>query len=487
MKFLPARFSVSVITLMLAGCALNEAAPPSPSADMPVAFAEATGLTNANTLALTPDWWRGFASDELSTLIARGLQNNPDLGMAAERIIQAQAQVRIAGASLFPVLALNGGISRRESRGQDGKTQVAGDNVDTGNTVSNSASTSGGGSTSLNLGLSASYEVDLWGQNAAARRSARFLQNASSYDRAALQLTLATGIASAYFQILATRDRLVVANENLAIAQRVLKVVDARVRNGAAASLDLARQRTVVLSQQVAIVPLQLQEKQSLYALAILLGQPPAGFTLAGTSISQLALPVVSPGLPASLLSRRPDLASAEAQLAAANANIVIARAALLPGITLTSSLGLASDSLHGLVSAPVSSFSLAAGLLQPIFNGGRLRSQLLVTQSRQRELLLAYRKVILAALADVDSALAATSRDQAQETLLQESLKQAELALHLSEVRYRAGSDDLLVLLDAQRSRFQAQDQLTQIRLARLQALLDVYKALGGGWEKPV
>lgn len=466
-----------VLLLLLNGCASQSTTKDSASVvqDMPAQWSERTEQQGTTASTLTATWWQDFASPELDRLVAQGLQNNPDLGMAAERIVQAEAQARVAGASLFPVLSGSAGASHRETRGGNAA------NTDAGGT---SGGSSGGSSNSTSLGLSASYEFDFWGKNAAGVRAANSQQQASQFDRDSLKLTLAAGIATGYFQLLAIRERLAVAQENLTIARRVLQVVEARVRYGAAAQLDLTRQRAAFISQEAAIPPLQLQEQQALYALAILLGQVPPGFQVAGNKIQQINMPTIAPGLPASLLQRRPDLASAEAQLAAANANIDATRAALFPSISLSSSLGLASDSLQGLVNAPLTTFNIAAGLTQVIFDGGRLRNQVSIAESRQRELLLAYRKAVLAALADVDNSLAASSRSQAQEALLQASLQESEQALRLSEIRYRAGTDDLLVLLDAQRSRFQAQDQLTQSRLSRLQAQLGLYKALGGGWQ---
>lgn len=483
MKHYPDTFTSSlslglaiVLLLLLNGCASQGTTKDGASVvqDMPAQWSERSGQQATTASTVTTTWWQDFASPELDRLIAQGLQNNPDLGMATERIVQAEAQARIAGASLFPVLSGSAGASRRETRGGNSRNTA---NVDSGGSSNNS-------NNSTSLGLSASYEFDFWGKNAAGVRAANSQQQASQFDRDSLKLTLAAGIATGYFQILAIRERLAVAQENLTIARRVLQVVEARVRYGAAAQLDLARQRAAVISQEAAIPPLQLQEQQALYALAILLGQVPPGFQVAGDKIQQINMPTIAPGLPASLLQRRPDLASAEAQLAAANANIDATRAALFPSISLSSSLGLASDSLQGLVNAPLTTFNIAAGLTQAIFDGGRLRNQVSIAESRQRELLLAYRKAVLAALADVDNSLAASSRSQAQEALLQASLQESEQALRLSEIRYRAGTDDLLVLLDAQRSRFQAQDQLTQSRLSRLQAQLGLYKALGGGWQ---
>jgi multidrug efflux system outer membrane protein len=413
-------------------------------------------------ILLTREWWRGFGSEELAGLIDNALVANPDVAIAAERVRQAELQVRIAGASLFPTLGLSADTGRRESRPSGGSFN--GDN-------------------SSSVGLSASYELDLWGGIASGVRSAEWILNATQFDQVTVQVTLITGVANGYFQLLALRGRLAIARENLAIAERVLALVEARFRNGAVTPLDVARQRSAVLGLRASLPPLELQERQTLYALAILTGKPPEQFGAAGDNVSTLAVPRVAAGIPSDLLVRRPDLASAEAQLVSSNANVAVARAALLPRISLTGSAGLASGFLLNVLNAPTAALSLAASLAQPIFDGGRLKAQLDVARSRERELVEAYRKAILAALADVENALAANSRTAAQETIQQQVVVEAREALRISEVRYREGVDDLLTVLDAQRTLFQAEDQVAQVRLARLQASVGLYKALGGGW----
>lgn len=429
---------------------------------MPAAWVERV-VNDGNEQALTRDWWRSFGSLELAELIAAAQESNPDMVIAAERVLQAEAQARIAGASLFPSLSLSAGTGRRETRPDGGSWSSA---------------------DSSSAGLSASYELDLWGRIAAGVSAAEASLRASRFDQQTVRLTLVTGIANGYFQLLSLRGRLAIARENRVIAERVLKLVDARVRNGAASKLDLARQQSAVLSLRASIFPLELQERQTFYALAILIGRVPQGYVVAGDTVVALAVPAVSPGLPADLLTRRPDLASAEAQLAAGRANIVAARAALLPGIALTGSAGLASNVLINFLNGPTATLALGASLLQPIFDGGRLRSQVDIATSRERELVEVYRKAILAALADVEGALAAGGRTTEQEILQAQVVVQAQTALRLAEIRYREGVDDLLTVLDAQRTLFQAQDQLAQIRLSRLQASVALFKALGGGWR---
>jgi NodT family efflux transporter outer membrane factor (OMF) lipoprotein len=427
---------------------------------MPPGWVE-PGATDA--VALTRDWWHGFGSAELARLIDDALRASPDMAIAAERVLQAEAQVRIAGASLFPALSFGAGTARRETRPEGG---------------------SWSGADSASATLSASYEVDLWGQIAAGKRSAESSLLGTRYDRETVQLTLVAGVANGYFQLLSLRGRLAIARRNLEIAEGVLKVVDARVRNGASSKLDLSRQLSGVLSLRAALPALALQERQTLYALAILAGRQPQGFDAADAAVIDLAVPRVAPGLPSDLLVRRPDLASAEAQLASANANVAAARAALLPSISLSGSAGLASNVLVNFLNSPTAAWSLGASLFQPIFDGGRLRGQVDVAESRERELVEGYRRTVLAALADVENALAAVGRTAEQEALQAQVVEQSRIALRLAEVRYREGADDLLTLLDAQRTLFQAEDQLAQIRLSRLQASVALYKALGGGWQ---
>lgn len=442
------------------GCAIT-GSPPPPAPGMPQAWSEAA---QSDTAAVTADWWSRFGSAQLATLVADALEANPDLAIASERVRQAEAQVRIAGASLFPSLNLGASTSRSESRADDGTRD------------SNSGTS---------VGFSASYELDLWQRNALGVSASEASLRASQFDRENVRLTLVAGVAGGYFQLLSLRGRLLIAQDNLAIAERVLKVVDARVRYGAVSALDLTRQQAAVLSQRAAIAPLELQQRQTLYALALLLGKQPEGFSVAGAGVGELALPQVGAGLPSALLTRRPDLAAAEAQLAAANANLQAARAALLPSIGLTGSAGMASKVLLNILNSPAATISLGASLLQPIFDGGRLRGQVEIAASRERELAENYRKAVLAALADVEGALAAGARSAEQAVLQQQVIEQARKALKLSEIRYREGVDDLLVMLDAQRTLFQAEDQAAQIRLAQLQASIALFKALGGGWRQ--
>ena len=406
--------------------------------------------------AVSADWWKTFSSAELQALVDEALEGSPDLAIAMERVRQAEAQLRIAGSSLFP--ALNFGMDSRKTR----------------NSESSSAS------------LSASYELDLWGRNAAGLSAAEAGLRATTYDRESARLTLVSGVADAYFDVLSLRGRLAIARDNLAIAERVLAVVEARRRNGAVSQLDVERQQGAILSQRAAIPQLEQQERQTLAALALLLGRAPQGFEVKGADVQTLAVPAVGAGLPADLLTRRPDLAAAEASLVAANADLAAARAELLPSIQLTGSAGVASGALLAIGGGATGAVAIAASILQPIFDGGRRRAGVTIAESRERELVEIYRKAILSAFADVENALVATTRLSERESLQAEAARRSREALRLAEVRYREGAEDLLSVLDAQRSLFNAEDQHAQARLERLQAAVALYKALGGGWQQP-
>ncbi len=436
----------------LVGCATTSPTL-APQVTPPAAYSE---NATPGAAELSADWWQTFNSAELQSLVGEALAGSPDLAIAAERVRQAEAQAQIAGASLFPSLDL--GFSTRKTRDSE----------------------------SSSTALSASYEVDLWGRNAAGVRGAQAALRATAFDRDAVRLTLLAGLATAYFEVLSLRGRLAVSRENLAISERVLGVVEARARNGAVSPLDVARQQAAVLSQRAGLLSLEQQERQTLAALAVLVGRLPQGFEVKSATLAELAIPSIDPGLPAELLVRRPDLAAAEASLVAANANLSAARAALLPSIQLTGSAGVASGALLAFLGGPSTGLAVAASVLQPIFDGGRLKGGVSIAQSRERELVEVYRAAILAAFADVENALAAVGRLAQREALQVQVEARAREALRLAEVRYREGADDLLSVLDAQRTLFDAQDQLALTRLDRLEASVAMFRALGGGWRQP-
>ena len=302
-----------------------------------------------------------------------------------------------------------------------------------------------------------------------------------------MALTTLAGVADSYFELLSLRERLRIAQSNLDAARRLLEVVQARFTAGAADPVQLAAQRAVLAAAQLAISDLRQRESEALSALALLVGQPPEGFKVADATLDALAEPQVAPGLPVDLLTRRPDVYTAEANLRAADADLVAARAALLPTLTLTAAGGLQNPAVNAAVIALTGTgpgVNLGAGLTQSIFDRGRLRAVRDETRARDEELLATYRHAILAALVDVENALTAIHTLDAAREFEDQTLAQSQLAFDGAQLRYRQGAGDFLTALEAQRNLYAARDQFSQYRLARLQALVALCKALGGGWE---
>ena len=448
------RSLLPVLTALLAaGCAITE---PVARPDLPLPNAWAESEPDASG-AVDAAWWRSFGSAQLDALVTEAMTSAPDLRIQAERVVQAELTLRQAGASLFPTLNLSGGGGTRNVDGNES------------------------GSTDLSLG--ASYELDLWGRIAAGVDASRASLAASRHDYDAARLSMSASVATTWFQALALQERVEIARQNLTLAEGVLRVVQARYDNGAASALDLSQQRSTVLTQRKAIEPLEVQLRQTRSALALLLGRNPQARFTTDERLEALRVPGIDAGLPSELLLRRPDLAASEARLIAAAANIAAARAALLPGISLSAGAGLGSTALLSLADT-TRTLSLSASVLQKVFDGGRLRAEVELQRSRQRELLETHRRALLVALKEVEDALADGARDTRQEAAQREILTEAQRSLRLAELRYREGADSLLTVLDAQRTLFSAQDQLAQLRLARLNNAVNLYKALGGGWQ---
>jgi hypothetical protein len=337
----------------------------------------------------------------------------------------------------------------------------------------------------FNLGLSASYVLDFWGRNRALADSADWNAIATRYDRETLIVSTQAALANTYFQVLVAQDRLRLARQNVQIAENVLSAIKARMDVGTATALDLAQQESIVASQRASIPALEQSQQQASVLVASLLGRTPESMVVTGGSLERLRLPKVQPGLPSQLLLRRPDLAAAEARLQSAQGNIKAARAAFLPSISLSTQSGLGSSTLANLLRPEALVASLAAGLVQPIFNGDQTEGQLRQAQGRQIELLADYRKVIVTALADVENALIAVRLTSEHEDLQARVVASARRAYEITEQRLQEGTIDVVTLLNTQLTLFQAQDNLTLIRYQRLQALVSLFQALGGGFTR--
>jgi NodT family efflux transporter outer membrane factor (OMF) lipoprotein len=400
----------------------------------------------------TTEWWKGFSAGELPALEATAQTENLDLIAAAARVLQAQANTGIAGSALFPFLS-GGGSAGRSGSNTPGTTH---------NTYGVSAQ--------------ASYEVDLWGLNRDKLHAAEASELSSRYNQQTVALTITSDVANTYFDILALRQRITIAKQNIDAAKRILTITEAKVANGVSSNLELAQQRAQLAGEEAAVPALEEQEREARYALAILLGKPPEGFDVTAVNLDGIVTPPVQPGLPSALLERRPDVAAAEQNLRAAHANVDAARAAFFPSLDLSASISQAFN--------PSSlAWSIGSSLLQTIFDGGRLSSQSDLAKAQQTELVASYRKAVFSAFSDVESAIGQVTSYAERERLIAEQERNAAEAYRISELQYREGVTDLLTVLQTQQTLFSAQDQLVQIRLARLQAGVSLYRALGGGW----
>ncbi len=396
--------------------------------------------------------------------------DNFDIAIAMTRIRQADAQSRISSAALYPTLSGSTDASRALRPGTVGsKRGPFSESI--GNTFS--------------LGLSASYELDFWGKNRSTADAGRFAAEATRFDRDVVALTAVASVASTYFQVLAAQDRLRIARENIAAAERILNAIRARLAVGTATQLDIAQQESVVAQQKASVPALELSLRQAKVTLAVLLGETPAAVTIKGGSLNAIAVPAVRAGLPSQLLQRRPDIAEAEARLTSQEATLYAARAALYPSITLTGQGGLESAVLKNLLRPDAAFASAAAGLVQPILDGGNLRARVELERGTADELIATYRKTIVSAFADVENALIAIQENTRHERLQAETVASARRAYAITEQRLREGTIDIVTLLNIQQTLFQAQDQLSQVKLQKLISYFDLFKALGGGWTQ--
>jgi outer membrane protein, multidrug efflux system len=333
--------------------------------------------------------------------------------------------------------------------------------------------------------LTASSEIDFWGKYRALHDAARTAAEASRYDRGTIELTVMTSVASTYFQVLELRDRLQVAQHNLSTAQETLGDLRTEAQIGTVTSLEVAQQATTVANLQAGVPPLQEQLLQTTNALAILVGKEPEAFNISPGSLADLAEPHVTPGLPAELLARRPDVASAEAQLRAANANIRVARAAFFPNIALTAQGGFASTALSSLANPTHRVFDVSAGLTQPIFQGGALTGQYRLTKAHYTELLADYHKAVISAFGNVEDALVAVRKTADQLQRQQQAVDVARDAYELSQAQLQAGTINSLTVLNTETALFAAQDALVQAKYSHVNALVTLFNALGGGWQQ--
>jgi NodT family efflux transporter outer membrane factor (OMF) lipoprotein len=450
---------------MLSGCTW-ESVKPDLALDTPPKYRAPHGPADAAVPKL--DWWRGFGSRELIALIEDAQAHNFDIAIAVAQIKQADAQVHITGAPLFPAIDLNG--SANVAKATTG-----------GNGVLNAQSSV---STIYATSLSASYVLDFWGKNQAALVADEENAVAARYNREVVALSTITTVASTYFQILAAQDELRILRKDVDDSSRILDLIMQQFAAGTVSQVNVAQQQSVVATLRAQIPPVEQVLQQSLAALAVLVGRMPERFGARGGSMMQIKVPRVTPGLPSELLRQRPDLRQAEAKLAAANYNVQSARAAFFPNIELTAKSGFQSAALQTLFGPGAWFYSAAASLTQPVFDGFLLEGLLEKQLGVREEALQTYRKSVLSAFSDVEGALIALQQTSLQEKYQREAVLASQMAFYLSEQQLREGTVNLVTLLQTELTLFQAENSLVAVQLLRLKAAVALFQALGGGWS---
>jgi multidrug efflux system outer membrane protein len=382
-------------------------------------------------------------------------------------VMEAQAQTTIQRAALFPQINAQAQALRSPSR-QSGQS-ISGQSYSAGN--------------AFGLTFGASYELDFWGLARNNLRAANEALKSARFTQQAVALTVTANLANTYFSVLVLRARIAIANEDITAINGILDTIKLRVSTGKSSHLDLAQEQAQVESVEAQLPMLEEQELEARVALAVLLGEPPEGFEVKTQNPDAFHLPVVGAGLPSELLLRRPDVAEAEANLAAAHANLDAARSAFLPQFALIGNGGFAGAAINALLHGPNFAWDFGANLLQTVFDGGKLLGQKDLALATQKELIASYRRAVLNAYADVENAVGQVNNNSKAEIHLRREVEAAREAFEISQLQYRQGTTDLLTVLQAQQTLFSAEDQLAQIMLAHMQAVVHLFEALGGGW----
>ena len=473
--------SVGAAVFSLAGCSVG----PNykrPAADVPAMYRGATATPsaadasnlNAPARAASTDhtgaslgderWWEVFQDQELQKLIREALQDNYDVRIAATRVLQARAQLGIIRADQLPSLGVGGNVTsiRNPTLGPIPSYEL----------------------TNGQLTANAAWNLDFWGKYRRATEAARANLLANEWAQRAVRATLVADLASGYFQLRELDLELEISKRTLASRQDSLELTKTLEQHGINSLLDVRQSEQLVYTAAAEIPDLERQIAQQENAINILLGRNPEDIPRGRKLTEQPHAPEVPLGLPSTLLERRPDIHEAEANLIAANAQIGVARAAYFPQISLTANAGFESSALSNLFTGPAGVWTLVGSFAQPIFEGGRLKSNVQLAEAQRDQLLLTYRQTIQGAFRDVANALVAYRKYREFRIEQEHLVDSAQDAARLSEMRFKAGTSDYLEVLTNETNSFSAELTLAQAQGNELTALVQLYQALGGGWE---
>ena len=471
-------FAVLLAAAGLVGCAVG----PNykrPAVDVPVVYRGATPSSPASPANQTGQpsgapaaaslgdekWWEVFQDPQLQSLIRTALKNNYDVRIAAARVLQAQAQLGIVRADQFPSVGAGGNITSQQNAklGPIPPFEL----------------------TQGSVTAFAAWNLDFWGRYRRATEAARANLLANEWAQNAVISTLVANVAASYFQLRQLDLELEISKRTLSTRQDSLQLTQTLEQHGINSLLDVRQSEQLVYTAATEVPDLERQIAQQENNISILLGRNPGDVPRGLKLTEQPHAPEVPAGLPSSLLERRPDIRAAEENLVAANAQIGVARAAYFPQISLTGSAGFQSPALTDLFTGPAGIWNLAGSLTQPIFEGGRLKSNVRFAQAQHEELLLAYQQSIQGAFRDVSNALVAYRKNREFRIQQEHLLASAQDAASLSQDRFKAGTTDYLEVLTNETNSFSAELGLAQARSNELIALVQLYQALGGGWQQ--
>ncbi len=460
--------ALALLALLGASCTLGPDYK-RPVVPTPPSFRGTDGQAAAASLADRP-WFELFQDPTLTRLVTAAIEQNFDLRIAAERVLQARAAFRITRADQFPSAdASAAAVTTRLS--QRGANRAIGPGVNPDVTYTQAG---------FNLG----WELDVWGRLRRLSESARAQYFATEEARRGIVTTLVADVTETYLALRALDLELAIAHRTREVATDSLRLTQTRHDRGVATALDVRQAEQLLHIASGQIAGLERDIAQSENALSLLLGQVP-GDIPRGLELEAFRVPPSVPaGLPSALLERRPDIRQAEQELIAANARIGAAKAEYFPRISLTGVLGVQSRALTDLLTGPSRTWTASAGAIAPLFNAGRTQANVRFAEAVQRELVVNYQRTIHAALREVADALAGyrkTSEQRAEEEQLVEALRASS---RLSSQRYEGGIDNYLQVLDAQRNLFQGELDLARLRQQELTSLVQLYRALGGGWD---
>jgi multidrug efflux system outer membrane protein len=409
-------------------------------------------------------WWEVFQDDALRELIRTAIQQNYDVRIAAARILEARAQLGIARADQLPEVTASASVFNQRVPETLGRPAAE--------------------ISPTQLGVSLGWELDFWGKFRRATESARASLLSEEWAQRQIISSLVSDVASAYFQLREHDLELEISRQTLTSRQDSLRLTQILADGGATSILDVRQAEQLVFEAGAAIPDLEQRIEQQENFISILVGRNPEAVARGRRLVDQPQPMEIPAGLPSSLLERRPDILQAEQQLVAANAEIGVARADFFPQISLTAAGGLQSSALGRLFSGPAGLWTLGAGALQPVFEGGRIRSRVAFAEARTQEATLVYQRTVQQAFREVSDALVGYRKSQEVRNQQQQLTAAAEDATRLSNMRYRGGATSYLEVLDSETRVFSAQLALAQAQLRELQSLVQIYRSLGGGWE---